>query len=185
MVQGEVPSMEGWPAVGRGGFSCFKRYYGQRPPPPFFSMVRMPTRNYGRLLVLMQLGLLAALLLTGPWIARTPALFILELSGAALAAWAVLLMRAALRATPEPAANGALLTRGPYRWIRHPMYTGLLLATLALMLDRPGGVRLAMWVALCAVILVKLLHEERLLAAHFPGYRAYQSSTKRLIPFLF
>ena len=140
---------------------------------------------YGRLLVLLQLGLLAALLCCGPWIAKTPTLFALEVVGAALAAWAVFLMRGALRASPEPAANGTLLMRGPYRWIRHPMYAGLLLAALALLLERPTAARAAAWFALLALLLVKLRHEERLLTAHFPGYRQYQGSTKRLIPFLY
>lgn len=145
----------------------------------------MPNPHYGRLMVLLQFVLLCVFFLQGRWIARLPLLCAAEICGVALGVWAVLLMRRRLRATPEPAPDGALITHGPYRWIRHPMYSGLLLATLALLLDDPSRWRAASWGLLALVLAIKLNYEERLLADRFPAYRAYRDRTKRLLPFVY
>jgi len=75
--------------------------------------------------------------------------------------------------------------RGPYRFIRHPMYAALLLVGAALTLDQPSPMRLAALAVLLAVILVKLHYEERLLGAAFPEYARYKQETSRLIPFVY
>jgi protein-S-isoprenylcysteine O-methyltransferase Ste14 len=65
------------------------------------------------------------------------------------------------------------------------MYLSLLLITLGLVLDHPVLPHLLAFVALLAVLIIKLNHEERLLLAALPGYAAYQKRTKRLIPFVY
>jgi len=137
-----------------------------------------------RLLVALQLAIIAALLLTGPWIART--WLALEVAGGVLLLWAVVSMRLRqLQINPEVAAGAQLVTRGPYRWIRHPMYTGVLLAMGALVLERFTWERAMLWLALLAALLAKLMFEESLLNARFPDYAAYCRRTKRLLPFIF
>jgi len=83
---------------------------------------------------------------------------------------------------PEPRANARLVTRGPYRWVRHPMYTSVLLIALAWVLDQPTFVRALVWLVLLADLLTKLEYEETLLAHRFPEYVAYRKRTQRLIP---
>jgi len=82
-------------------------------------------------------------------------------------------------------ATGAqsVVSRGPYRYIRHPIYVGdlLLLAGLELCLNS--------WLALAVglmtpLILWQALREERMLVASLPGYKAYCAETKRFIPFV-
>jgi protein-S-isoprenylcysteine O-methyltransferase Ste14 len=78
-----------------------------------------------------------------------------------------------------------LVTSGPYRFARHPIYTGILLASL--------GTALALnwtWLTVAAVIGVYFIYsatvEERYLAEQFPDtYPAYRNSTKMLVPFVF
>jgi protein-S-isoprenylcysteine O-methyltransferase Ste14 len=135
------------------------------------------------MLVFLQLALIAALLLTGPWLARQPVALGVEGLAALLGAWAVLGMRRSrLRVTPEVAPGATLVTAGPYRWIRHPMYAAVLLMSGALVADAPSPLRVALWLLLAAVLSAKLVREERFLRAHFPGYADYARTTARLLP---
>lgn len=136
------------------------------------------------LLVCLQVGLVVALVLTHTWLAHGMWL-LLELAGIVLGVWAVAAMRLGqLRIHPEVAGHAELRTSGPYAWVRHPMYTALLLAMAGVTLDRPTPVRLGLFAALAGVLVIKLLREERLLRKKFPGYAAYASRTPRLIPFV-
>ncbi len=83
---------------------------------------------------------------------------------------------------PELKANARLATGGIYRWIRHPMYSAVLLAMLgAVALDlRPW--RLLLWLALLAVLIGKLQREERYLQQRFAQYAPYRARTWRLLP---
>ena len=139
-------------------------------------------RTKSLLLVALQLVVLVLLLATGPLLARTPAWLALEGAGVGLGLWAMVAMGRHLRATPEPAAGARLLQHGPYRWIRHPMYSATLLVAAALVANQASVLRVALVVALVLILVVKLRHEERLLRQHFPGYAGYQQRTKRLCP---
>ena len=135
------------------------------------------------LLVALQLGLIAALFLTGPALARSWPGRAAELAGLLLGAWAVWCMRRSkLRVTPEVAPGAVHVTAGPYRWIRHPMYSAGLLLTGALVADAPSVARGAMWAALAAVLVFKLRREESFLRAQFPEYADYGRRTARLVP---
>lgn len=80
-----------------------------------------------------------------------------------------------------------LMTHGPFSWIRHPSYTGGLLAAIGILMT------LACWPALlvfCAthvpLVLRRIEVEERALSLHFrEEYEAYRDRTARLIPFVF
>lgn len=136
-------------------------------------------------LVTVQLVCIAALLLGGNVLAAPPWVF-LQVAGLALVSWAVLTMRPQpVTPWPEVPRGARLVTRGPYRWVRHPMYTGVLCLTLAWVLDDVTWGRAAVWLTLLACLLVKLEYEERLLARRFPEYAAYRKRTKRLIPYVY
>lgn len=85
---------------------------------------------------------------------------------------------------PEPKADGQLVQTGPYRWIRHPMYTAVLLFSIgcagfvATLLA--GGLSLA----LLAVLWLKAVLEERMMCQRHPAYRAYMTRTRRFLPLL-
>ncbi len=135
------------------------------------------------LLVTLQLGLIAALFATGPWLARHPAAQLAELLAAALGGWAILSMRhSKLRVRPEVAPGATLVTGGPFRWVRHPMYAAVLLLTAALVAAAWTLPRVGCWLALLVVLVAKLRREERFLHARFPGYADYARATARLVP---
>ncbi len=77
-----------------------------------------------------------------------------------------------------------LIQRGPYRLVRHPIYSGLLLMVFgtAVLAGRVGGF-IAVIISFCGVW-IKLHQEEVLLSKHFPEYAEYKSRTKALVPFL-
>ena len=78
-----------------------------------------------------------------------------------------------------------LIRTGPYRFVRHPIYTGILAMCLGTALDIG---QLRGWLALPLMTIafwIKLKQEERLLLRHFPNdYLTYQKQVKALVPFV-
>ena len=86
----------------------------------------------------------------------------------------------------EIADDQRLVSTGPYRVVRHPMYAGaiVLIAGIPLALGSYGGLLLC--IPLAAAIVVRLLDEERYLRRHLPGYVDYVQRTRyRLAPGIF
>lgn len=85
--------------------------------------------------------------------------------------------------TAEPKA-GPLLSAGPYRWLRHPMYAAALLLLWASILGHLSVIPAIVGLVVTSAILVRIAVEEQFLHTHFPGYVDYVRKTKRLIPYL-
>jgi protein-S-isoprenylcysteine O-methyltransferase Ste14 len=104
--------------------------------------------------------------------------------GIGLAVWARLHLGRNWGMPMTQRAEPELITSGPYRFVRHPIYTGLLMALLgtALVNNLFGLIVVAV---LVAYFYYAGRVEERNLASTFPGaYPEYRSRTKMLIPFL-
>jgi protein-S-isoprenylcysteine O-methyltransferase Ste14 len=86
---------------------------------------------------------------------------------------------------PEPKSSAQLITSGPYRLIRHPMYSALLLATLAFAVAENIWVKVGLWIALALILSAKASFEEQLMREKFSEYAAYCARTKRFLPYLF
>jgi protein-S-isoprenylcysteine O-methyltransferase Ste14 len=78
-----------------------------------------------------------------------------------------------------------LITTGPYQYVRHPIYTGMLLMILGTALSVATlGACIGFFIILVGVLL-KLRQEEALLTKHFAqGYLSYKKCTRTLIPFI-
>jgi len=139
-------------------------------------------------LVGLQFALIGALLLTC-WPpaegAPLPAAIILLLAAAVVGIAALAANRPGnFNIQPELKPGAQLVTSGIYRWIRHPMYSAVLLAMLATVFTDPRLWRIAVWLALLAVLLAKAQREERYLLQRFALYADYRARTWRLLPWV-
>ena len=83
----------------------------------------------------------------------------------------------------EVAQDQRVITTGPYARVRHPMYSAILLMFLATPVALGSGRAMLPAVLLIAVIVARIIDEERLLANELKGYAEYMQSTRyRLLP---
>jgi len=138
-------------------------------------------------------GILIGLILFGPQgfplITSEPLTTILQSCGIAIGLLACLIMVIAvinlgknLTPLPCPKDDAVLIQTGLYRYVRHPIYFGVLLAALAWLLIFPGLYILAYSICLFALFDIKARREEAWLVERFPAYRDYQAKVKKLIP---
>ena len=122
-----------------------------------------------------------ALRIGGPY--RVAGLIVMWL-GLAIRFWAIAALGRAFRTTVEVDPGQAVVSTGPYRWVRHPSYSGLLLIVAGF------GVAVGNWLALVICIVLPLpallqriqVEEAELTNVLGDRYSAYQAQTKRLIP---
>lgn len=136
-------------------------------------------------LVAIQGVAIAWVLITGRPFAGSILLLILQIAGVLLGVWAIAAMGIGnTNISPLVKQDAQLITDGPYAFIRHPMYSAVLLAIWPLIADQCSPLRLAAGLILTADLVVKMLYEESLLKERFAGYETYMEKTKRLIPFV-
>ncbi len=79
-----------------------------------------------------------------------------------------------------------LITRGVYRFARHPIYLGVLMACIGIPVFVSSLYGFLILLALIPLVLNRIRMEERMLIGEFgDAYRAYQESTSKLIPFIY
>ena len=138
-----------------------------------------------RLLVALQFGLMALIALRLRAEAIGVTFHVLLVLGVAVGAWALAVNRPGnINIRPDPHPQGTLVTGGPYRWIRHPMYLSVLLVMAAFALGGDAW-QWGAWAALAAVLAAKARREERGLAILHPEYEAYRRRTRAIVPFVF
>ncbi|GAA5512464.1 hypothetical protein Dcar01_01178 [Deinococcus carri] len=116
-----------------------------------------------------------------PAAVRRTGLLLLTLGGA-LAGWSGLRLGPNLTPLPEPRPDGQLVQTGPYALARHPIYGGLLLASLGWALAHGHRGALGLSGGLALLFDFKARDEERRLVRHFPEYPAYRQRVRRFIP---
>lgn len=137
-----------------------------------------------------QLALLATIGVAAPWLRPdTPARGV-QILGAAVIGLGLLVFLSALtylgpNLTPgtEPLPGASLVTRGPYRVIRHPIYTGVITLVTGYTLAWGNAVAaLGVFLVATAYFEGKARAEERWLVRRMPGYEDYRRAVPRLFP---
>ncbi|AOY91454.1 isoprenylcysteine carboxyl methyltransferase [Cupriavidus sp. USMAA2-4] len=124
------------------------------------------------------------------WIQLAPGIHLVpEMVGVALQAAGILLQIGAKltlrRAFGLLPANRGIVSGGPYRLVRHPIYLGYFISYIGFLLVNFGLQNLLVYAVQLGLLAVRAVREERLLSAD-PAYRAYQDKVRyRVVPGLF
>jgi protein-S-isoprenylcysteine O-methyltransferase Ste14 len=91
----------------------------------------------------------------------------------------------ALTPLPYPKEGAALVRTGPFALVRHPIYSGGLIASSGIALMVSGWLTLVYVAALFVLLDIKSRKEERWLVQKFPEYRDYRRRVRKLVPFVY
>jgi protein-S-isoprenylcysteine O-methyltransferase Ste14 len=103
-------------------------------------------------------------------------------AGVGVGLWSAVYLGRGLTASPLPNGSTDLVMRGPYRFVRHPMYTSVILLGVGMTIRSGSLIAALAFAALIILFAVKSRWEELHLADTFPGYERYMSTTGRFVP---
>lgn len=125
------------------------------------------------------------LILFRSFLSSSPIVIAIQLAAAGLMIWARFVFgRRSFHAAANP-TEGGLVTRGPYRFIRHSIYTAVCLFFFAGIAANFSLFTASLGLLILTGALIRMESEENLLIKRYPEYQSYAQKTKRMIPFLF
>ncbi|MFM6967588.1 MAG: methyltransferase family protein [Microbacteriaceae bacterium] len=108
---------------------------------------------------------------------------LLFLTGLLFVVWSGVVLGRSLTAHPEPTAGAELRTDGPFRFARHPIYSGLIALAVGSAFAAASWIHVVAAIALMTILASKSRFEESLLVERFGDeYRAYARSVGRFVP---
>ena len=108
-----------------------------------------------------------------------------DIPGAFLIFGALFQLRGQITPMPEPLPHGKLIQNGVYAYIRHPIYSGILISAIGRISFDQNFYSILGFAILSMALYFKVNLEESFLLRRFPDYRDYMRRTKSLIPFIF
>jgi protein-S-isoprenylcysteine O-methyltransferase Ste14 len=132
----------------------------------------------------MATGILAQLA-TGTLLSWSPLVIGAQIGAALLMFWARRTFgRRSFHAAANPTAGG-LVTSGPYRFIRHPIYTAVSGFSVAGVIGNLSWIGVLLGVVVVSGALVRIFCEEAMVTVLYPEYREYAARTWRMVPYVF
>ncbi|HEX4401471.1 MAG TPA: isoprenylcysteine carboxylmethyltransferase family protein [Galbitalea sp.] len=105
-------------------------------------------------------------------------------AGLGIRIWSIVVLGRSFRLTVEVDSDQAIVDRGPYRWVRHPSYTGLLILAIGFGIALGNWVSLVILIVLPPIVILRRIRveEAQLIAVLGQPYVDYSKRTKRLVP---
>jgi protein-S-isoprenylcysteine O-methyltransferase Ste14 len=128
---------------------------------------------------------LAFLVLTKRFFSPLPVVIALQVVGMLVVVWARLTFGMRSFQVRSNATQGGLVTTGPYRYVRHPIYAGVLVILAGVLVGHHDVDTLIAVGCAAAALVTRIVAEERSVVRTYPEYANYAQRTKRLIPWVF
>lgn len=139
--------------------------------------------------VVVQTVLLAAVALlppAGPRVVSAPAAAAaVSLIGAVMLVAGAAALGSSLSILPSPREGARVVRGGVYRWVRHPIYDGVILLTIGWAVYRGDLWHVVLAIAIGLFYVAKASREERYLLDRFPDYESYRRHTWRFVPWVY
>jgi protein-S-isoprenylcysteine O-methyltransferase Ste14 len=110
---------------------------------------------------------------------------VLFLAGALIAATGAVNLGKSFTPLPRPKENATLIVTGAYRFVRHPIYSGITFMAIGWGLWLHSWLTIGYALLLFAFFDIKSRREERWLEEKFPEYADYRKRVRKLIPFVY
>ncbi len=110
---------------------------------------------------------------------------ILFIGGVVLNVYSRIILGSAHNTARKFSKPNRLIQHGPYRYIRHPIYSSILLMGLGFELSVASYLFFIVLVLVVVVVFFYTVKEEKKIKNWFPQYKDYQNRTKKFIPFIF
>lgn len=118
-------------------------------------------------------------------ISTNPVIIIIQVLAFCLMIWARMTFRSRSFHLTADTTEGGLVTNGPYRWLRHPIYAAVIYFSWACLAAFPELTVLIAVIFITGGLYIRMLLEEKALRKTYPEYTEYSKRAKRLIPFIF
>ena len=109
------------------------------------------------------------------WLQWTSLIF--AIAGVNISVISLLALNRSLSPFPTPKQGAELIQSGIYKYVRHPIYTGILFFTFGFSLFSENTLRLIIFVSLLILFRFKAGYEEKLLQKKYPNYETYKKTT--------
>ena len=141
--------------------------------------------SYPHLLVFSQFSLIGFMIIFSKGVLHSTAGITVLLLGAAIGLWAIAYNKTGnFNIRPVLKDGCTLIMTGPYRFIRHPMYTSVITMMLGVLVSTPTLLELTMFAMLILTLYLKARREEHLWCGHNEEYLNYRKNTKLFIPYI-
>ena len=118
-------------------------------------------------------------------LSKDPVTIMIQVCSVALMIWARLTFGVRSFHATANTTQGELVTTGPYRWLRHPIYASIIYFIWASLISHPFTDAFAAVILISGGLLLRMVLEEKSLILTYKNYPEYSKRTKRVIPFIF
>ena len=102
-----------------------------------------------------------------------------------LGLYSIIIMKFNFNISPDLKSGAIFIKRGPYKFIRHPMYTSVIIIILSLLINYFSIIRITLFIALIIVLILKSDYEEKILKEEFKDYGSYILKIKKFLPYVY